>query len=98
MSSNRNHNLDNMFTLISNPEVCTDVAVIRVYDPESEESASYAIGFGASDDVPTAGGDLEDLGERLSQAIGFSAIQDILEQTPTRYDISIENVTISAMN
>ena len=97
MSINRNHNLDNMFTLIGNPEVYTDMAVIRVYDPEAEESASYALGFGASDDVPT-GGDLEDLGERLSQAIGFSAIQDILEQTPIRYDISIENVAISALS
>jgi hypothetical protein len=86
-----------MFSIISNPEVYTDMAVIRVYDPETEESASYALGVGASDDVPM-GGDLEDLGERLSQAIGFSAIQDILEQTPTRYDISIENVAISALS
>ena len=97
MSSNRNHNLDNMFTLIDNPEVYTDLAFIRVYDPEAEESASYALGFGASDDVPTSG-DLEDLSERLSQAIGFRAIQDILEQTPIRYDISIENVAISALS
>lgn len=97
MSSNRGHNLDSMFTIIGNPEVYTDMAVIRVYDPESEESASYALGFGASDDVPT-GGDLEDLGERLSQAIGRRAIQEILEQTPIRYDISIENVAISALS
>ena len=97
MSRNRNHNLDSMFAIISNPEVYTDMAVIRVYDPESEESASYALGFGASDDVPTSG-DLDDLGERLSQATGFGAIQDILEQTPIRYDISIENVAISALS
>lgn len=97
MSSNRNHNLDNMFTLIDNPEVYTDMSVIRVYDPETDESASYALGVGASDDVPT-GGDLEDLGERLSQAIGLRAIQDVLEQTPVRYDISIENVAISALS
>lgn len=97
MSSSRNHNLDNMFALISNPEVYTDMAVILVHDPENGYLASYALGFGASDDVPT-GGALEDLGERLSQAIGFSAIQDILEQTPTRYDISIENVAIIALS
>jgi hypothetical protein len=97
MSSNRNHNLDSMFAIIGNPEVYTDMAFIRVYDPESEESASYALGVGASDDVPTSG-DLDDLGERLSQATGFGAIQDILEQTPIRYDISIENVAISALS
>lgn len=97
MSISRNHNLDSMFTIIGNPEVYTDMAVIRVYDPESEESASYALGVGASDDVPM-GGDPDDLGERLSQAIGLRAIQDILEQTPTRYDISIENVAISALS
>ena len=69
MSRNRNHNLDSMFTLIGNPEVYTYMAVIRVYDPESEETASYALGFGASDHVPMIG-DFEDLADKGSGHVG----------------------------
>ena len=86
-------NLDNIFHILTDFDTVTDLAAINVYDKQEEECASFALGFGASDDY--SGDEMEALSDKLRAARSYSDIQDILEALPDRYTVSIDNISIS---
>jgi len=86
-------NLNNMFRILNDIDVDTNLATISIYDEQEGDCASFAIGFGASDDY--IGDEMEALGDRLHAASNYSEIQEILETLPDRYTVSIDNISIS---
>ena len=86
-------NLNNMFRILNDIDVDTDLATIGIYDERDGDYASFALGFGANDDY--IGDEMEALGDRLHAASDYSEIQEILETLPDRYTVSIDNISIS---
>ena len=86
-------NLDNIFNILNDADTVLDLATIVIYDKQDGEYASFALGFGASDDYN--GDEMETLGDKLHAARGYSDIQDILEALPDRYTVSVDNISIS---
>ena len=86
-------NLNHIFNILNDADTILDLATINIYDNDQGESASFALGFGASDDY--SGDDMEALGDRLHDASGYSEMQEILESLPDRYTVSVDNISIS---
>ena len=86
-------NLDNIFNTLNDVNTVLDLATISVYDKQEGYAASFAIGFGASDDY--SGDEMEALGDKIHAANGYSEIQEILESLPDRYTVSLDNISIS---
>jgi len=86
-------NLNHIFQILNNADTVTDLATISIYDKQEGDYASFAIGFGASDDY--SGDEMEALGDKLRAARSYSDVQKILESLPDRYTVSVENIEIS---
>ena len=86
-------NLDKIFHILNDVDTGLDLATIGIYDKQEGDFASFALGFGASDDY--SGDEMEALGDRLRAARSYSDIQEILESLPDRYTVFVENISIS---
>ena len=86
-------NLDYIFRILDNSHTVLDMATINVYDTQEGESAIFALGCGASDDY--SGDEMEALGDKIRAAHDYSEVQKILEKLPDRYEVSIENISLS---
>ena len=86
-------NLDKIFHILNDVDTGLDLATIGIYDKQEGDYASFALGFGASDDY--SGDEMEALGDRLRAAKGYNEVQGILESLPDRYTVSVENISVS---